>query len=72
MELSNFDALYLSSHIDAFLGTNLEKSVGDYDSLANLAFAIGLNELLEPLRFPAVVLTTPYVVSYFYQDKQEN
>jgi hypothetical protein len=59
----DFDALTIICRVDGLFGTNIAANIDP--TLGNVAVAIAVNELLEPIRLPFVIATTPTVVRFF-------
>jgi len=67
MQLGGFDAMLLLHKIDARMGWDLSNSV--HPELGKVGVALMLNELIEPLRLPVVILTVKPVVDRFFPPK---
>jgi hypothetical protein len=63
IELGNVDAIALIGKIDNFTGYEISSKVDP--TLGTIGLTIAINECLEPLRLPIVVLTTKPVVNFF-------
>ena len=63
IDIGGFDALPLIAKIDGVIGTNVAHSIDP--RLGNVAVSIAVNEILEPLRLPFVVMTTKPIVKMF-------
>jgi len=63
IELGNVDAIALIAKADGLIGFDLSSKVDP--TLGTLALTLAVNEMLEPLRLPIVVLTTKPVVEAF-------
>ncbi len=61
IELGGVDSVGLVQSVDGFLGTELAARVDP--KLGNLAVAVALNEMLEPVRLPLAIASTPTVLS---------
>ena len=62
IDVGGFDALPLIAKIDGLFGTSVAGSINP--QLGNIALALAVNEVLEPVRLPVVVMTTKPVVKY--------
>merc|ERR1712159_201142 len=62
LQLSGADSVALISAVDAKLNTELASRVDP--TAGNVAIAVALNEIIEPLRLPVAIATTPKVVSW--------
>eukprot|EP00814_Leptocylindrus_danicus_P008158 CAMPEP_0116020974 /NCGR_PEP_ID=MMETSP0321-20121206/10111_1 /TAXON_ID=163516 /ORGANISM="Leptocylindrus danicus var. danicus, Strain B650" /LENGTH=241 /DNA_ID=CAMNT_0003491757 /DNA_START=68 /DNA_END=796 /DNA_ORIENTATION=+ len=62
IDVGGFEALPLIAKIDGLFGTNVAGSINP--QLGNIALALAVNEVLEPVRLPIVVMTTKPVVKY--------
>ena len=63
IDIGGFDALPLIAKVDGLFGTNAAHSIDP--RLGNVAVSIAVNEILEPLRLPFVVMTTKPIVKLF-------
>jgi hypothetical protein len=63
IELGNVDAIALIGKLDNFTGYEISSKVDP--TLGTIGLTIAINECLEPLRLPIVVLTTKPVVNFF-------
>jgi len=66
MEVGGVDPVIVAGKVEAFLGWDAGALSGRLDpTLGKLGLTIAVNECLEPLRLPIVVLTTKPVVNLF-------
>ena len=63
IDIGGFDAMPLIANIDGMIGTNIAQSIDP--RLGNMAVSLAVNEALEPVRLPFVVMTTKPVVKMF-------
>uniref|UniRef100_A0A7S1BW81 DUF1279 domain-containing protein n=1 Tax=Corethron hystrix TaxID=216773 RepID=A0A7S1BW81_9STRA len=63
LEMGGVDAISLLMRFDAQFGTDVASRIDP--TLGNVAVAIAVNEMLEPIRLPFIVLTTKPVVFFF-------
>ena len=63
IELGNVDAIALIAKVDALTGYEISTKIDPTIGIIGLTMAI--NEILEPLRLPLVVVTTKPVVETF-------
>ena len=64
IELGGIDALELIGKLDTFTGWTISEHVDS--TVGTIGLTIAVNELLEPLRLPIVVLTTKPVVDSLF------
>jgi hypothetical protein len=67
MELGGLDAISLLAQVDAYTGWTLAQHVSK--EVGTIGLALAVNELLEPIRLPLVIVTTKPVVNFFYPPK---
>jgi len=67
LEMGGVDAMDLLAKLDATTGTDLSSKIDP--TLGNVAVAIAVNELIEPIRLPFVVLTVKPVVNFIRKGK---
>ena len=66
IELGGVDPLIVASKIENFLGWEPMSISGKLDpTLGQIGLVVAVNECLEPLRLPFVVVTTKPVVNFF-------
>lgn len=63
IEIGNVDVMALIQNLDVWTGYNISKNVDP--TVGAIGLTLFVNELLEPIRLPIVVLTTKPVVEYF-------
>jgi len=63
IELGNVDVIALIQKLDVWTGYNISKNVDP--TIGAIGLTLFVNELLEPIRLPIVVMTTKPVVEYF-------
>jgi hypothetical protein len=63
LQIGLIDAMMLLEWVDTQFDVSLADNIDP--TLGNAALAIALNELMEPIRLPIVVMTTPTVVNGF-------
>jgi len=64
IKVGGVDAIVLLAKLDGYTGYDISSKVDP--ALGTVALSLAVNELLEPLRLPIVVLTTKPIVNYFY------
>jgi len=67
LEMGGVDAMDLLAKLDSTTGTDLSSRIDP--TLGNVAVAIAVNELIEPIRLPFVVLTVKPVVNFIRKGK---
>ena len=68
IELGGVDPLMVAAKVESFLGWDPDAIAGKLDpTLGQIGLVIAVNECLEPLRLPIVVMTTKPVVNFFTQ-----
>jgi len=67
IELGNVDAIAMLAKVDAWTGYEISTKVDP--TLGTIGLTLAVNECLEPLRLPVVVLTTKPVVHFFQPGK---
>lgn len=65
IELGGVDAMALVTKLDGYTGFDVASKLDP--TLGTIALTLAVNEMLEPLRLPVVVLTTKPVVNLFTQ-----
>jgi hypothetical protein len=63
IEIGNVDVMSLIAKLDVWTGYNISKNVDP--TVGAIGLTLFVNEILEPIRLPLVVLTTKPVVEYF-------
>ena len=63
IELGGVDSVAAVRALDAQFGTDMASHINP--SAGNLAVAIAVNEIIEPVRLPIAIATTPTVVRMF-------
>ena len=64
IEVGGFDAIQLLAQVDDYMGWSLSQHVDP--RVGTIGLVLAVNELLEPLRLPLVVMTTKPVVNLVY------
>jgi len=67
IEVGNVDAIALLAKVDNFTGYEISTKVDP--TLGTIGLTVAINELIEPLRLPIVVMTTKPVVHFFQPGK---
>lgn len=66
IELGGVDPMVVASKVENFLGWEAASISGKLDpTLGRIGLVVAMNECLEPLRLPLVVVTTKPVVNFF-------
>jgi hypothetical protein len=66
IEVGGVDPLMVAAKVETFLGWETDAIAGKLDpTLGQIGLVIAVNECLEPLRLPLVVMTTKPVVNFF-------
>ena len=66
IEVGGVDPLMVAAKVESFLGMEPDAIAGKLDpTLGQIGLVIAVNECLEPLRLPFVVMTTKPVVNFF-------
>jgi len=66
IEVGGVDPLMVAAKVESFLGWERDAIAGKLDpTLGQIGLVVAVNECLEPLRLPLVVMTTKPVVNFF-------
>lgn len=66
IEVGGVDPLMVAAKVESFLGWERDAIAGKLDpTLGQIGLVVAVNECLEPLRLPVVVMTTKPVVNFF-------
>ena len=66
IEVGGVDPLMVAAKVESFLGWERDAIAGKLDpTLGQIGLVVAVNECLEPLRLPFVVMTTKPVVNFF-------
>lgn len=66
IEVGGVDPLMVAGKVESFLGWERDAIAGKLDpTLGQIGLVVAVNECLEPLRLPLVVMTTKPVVNFF-------